>query len=64
MTAYPELQLYIDGHWKSADGQPVINPADESTLGTVPHATKADLDAALANGALLGVSAAHQGDQR
>ena len=30
------------------DGQPVINPADESVLGTVPHATRADLDAALA----------------
>jgi succinate-semialdehyde dehydrogenase/glutarate-semialdehyde dehydrogenase len=48
MAAYPELQLYIDGNWKSADGQPVINPADESVLGTVPHATKADLDDALA----------------
>jgi succinate-semialdehyde dehydrogenase / glutarate-semialdehyde dehydrogenase len=48
MAAYPELQLYIDGNWKSADGQPVINPVDESVLGTVPHATKADLDDALA----------------
>ena len=48
MTAYPSLQLYINGEWKSADGQPVINPADESVLGTVPHASKADLDAALA----------------
>ena len=25
----------------------VLNPADESVLGTVPHATRADLDAAL-----------------
>ena len=48
MPVYPELQLHIDGHWKSADGQPVINPADESILGTVPHATRADLDDALA----------------
>jgi len=48
MTAYPNLQLCINGEWKSADGQPVINPADESVLATVPHASKADLDAALA----------------
>src|SRR5580693_7979200 len=48
MSAYPELQLYIGGEWKRADGQPVLNPADESVLGVVPHATRADLDAALA----------------
>ena len=48
MAEYPKLQLYIDGKWKSADGQPVYNPADESVLGTVPHATKSDLDDALA----------------
>jgi len=48
MTEYPELQLYIGGNWKSAAGQPVINPADESILGTVPTATRSDLDAALA----------------
>jgi succinate-semialdehyde dehydrogenase/glutarate-semialdehyde dehydrogenase len=48
MTAYPELQMYINGAWKRADGQPVLNPADESTLGIVPHATRSDLDAALA----------------
>ncbi len=48
MTSYPDLQLLIDGQWKTAPGQPVINPADESVLGTVPHATRADLDAALA----------------
>ena len=47
MTAYPELQLFIGGEWKSADGQPVLNPADESVLGIVPHATRADLGAAL-----------------
>jgi succinate-semialdehyde dehydrogenase/glutarate-semialdehyde dehydrogenase len=47
MATYPDLQLYIDGNWKNAGGQPVINPADESTLATVPHATKADLDDAL-----------------
>jgi succinate-semialdehyde dehydrogenase/glutarate-semialdehyde dehydrogenase len=44
---YPDLQLFVGGEWKSADGQPVLNPADESVIGTVPHATRADLDAAL-----------------
>jgi succinate-semialdehyde dehydrogenase/glutarate-semialdehyde dehydrogenase len=47
MRHYPDLQLFIGGEWKSADGQPVLNPADESTLGIVPHASRADLDAAL-----------------
>jgi succinate-semialdehyde dehydrogenase/glutarate-semialdehyde dehydrogenase len=48
MTPYPDIELYIDGRWKRSDGQPVINPADESIIGTVPHATTADLDDALA----------------
>src|ERR1700719_5370688 len=48
MPMYPDLQLFSGGEWKRADGQPVINPADESVLATVPHATRADLDAALA----------------
>jgi succinate-semialdehyde dehydrogenase/glutarate-semialdehyde dehydrogenase len=48
MTNYPEIELYIDGRWKGASGQPIINPADESVLGTVPTATTADLDDALA----------------
>src|SRR5580698_6859586 len=47
MTNYPDIELYIDGRWKRASGQPVINPADESVLGTVPSATTADLDDAL-----------------
>jgi succinate-semialdehyde dehydrogenase / glutarate-semialdehyde dehydrogenase len=47
MPDYPELKLYIAGQWKSASGQPVLNPADESVLGTVPRATRADLDDAL-----------------
>jgi succinate-semialdehyde dehydrogenase / glutarate-semialdehyde dehydrogenase len=49
MAEYPDLQLLIAGEWKSADGRPVLNPADESALGIVPHATSADLDAALAS---------------
>ncbi len=48
MSAYPELKLYIGGEWKTAGGAPVINPHDESVLATVPHATRADLDNALA----------------
>lgn len=48
MTHYPDLQLYIGGAWrKTAEGQPVLNPTDESVIGTVPVATKADLDDAL-----------------
>lgn len=47
MAEYPLIELYIDGQWKRASGQPIINPADESVLGTVPTATKADLDDAL-----------------
>src|SRR5215469_16692231 len=48
MTGYPSIELYIDGHWKKRDGQPVLNPADESVLGTVSAATIADLDDAIA----------------
>ncbi len=47
MPSYPELKLYVGGEWRSRDGAPVINPADESILGAVPHATRADLDDAL-----------------
>jgi succinate-semialdehyde dehydrogenase / glutarate-semialdehyde dehydrogenase len=47
MTQYPDLELYIGGRWKKAAGQPVLNPSDESVLGTVPTASRADLDAAL-----------------
>jgi succinate-semialdehyde dehydrogenase/glutarate-semialdehyde dehydrogenase len=48
MSNYPQLKLYVGGEWKTASGAPVINPADQSVLGTVPHATRADLDDALA----------------
>src|SRR5579859_5284945 len=48
MMHYPDLKLYIGGEWRSTkDGQPVINPADETTVGIVPTAAHADLDAAL-----------------
>lgn len=48
---YPDTLLCIDGKWtKAADGRtiPVVNPATEEVIGTVAHAGKADLDAALA----------------
>ena len=48
---YPNVQLHIDGKWRaSASGQtiPVLNPATEEVVGTVAHASKADLDEALA----------------
>lgn len=47
MSKYPDLRLYIAGEWKSGSGEPVFNPADESVLGQVPHASRADLDRAL-----------------
>ncbi len=58
-SEYPELFLHIDGARLSADGrasETVVNPATEEPLGTLPHATQTDLDAALA--AADGVNAA------
>ncbi|WP_293859739.1 NAD-dependent succinate-semialdehyde dehydrogenase [uncultured Alsobacter sp.] len=49
MPAYPDIGLYIGGAWrKTRDTLPVLNPATEQVLGTVPVATRADLDDALA----------------
>jgi succinate-semialdehyde dehydrogenase/glutarate-semialdehyde dehydrogenase len=48
---YTDLQLYIDGEWlngKGRKGEDVLNPATGKSLGTLPHATRADLDRALA----------------
>ncbi|MBM3571498.1 MAG: aldehyde dehydrogenase family protein, partial [Alphaproteobacteria bacterium] len=47
---YPDVSLYIDGNWcKGSEGksQPILNPATGESNGTVPHASKADLDRAL-----------------
>ncbi|MBX9431642.1 NAD-dependent succinate-semialdehyde dehydrogenase [Ralstonia pseudosolanacearum] len=55
MTSYPEIRMLIGGEWRSASGRPIINPSDESTIGTVPMASLADLNDALA--------AAEQGQQ-
>lgn len=48
---YPDVQLYIDGQWRSSRDNrtlSVINPATGEALGTVAHAGIADLDEALA----------------
>ena len=48
---YSNVNLFIDGAWKpAASGKtlPVLNPATGEAIGTVAHAEKADLDAALA----------------
>ncbi|MFJ6928696.1 aldehyde dehydrogenase family protein [Streptomyces nigra] len=42
--------MYIDGAWRPAAGQDVIevvNPADEQVIGTVPAGTAADVDTAV-----------------
>ncbi len=47
---YTNLALYIDGEWISGGGresEQVINPATEKSLGTLTHASTADLDRAL-----------------
>src|SRR5580698_4601855 len=48
---YPNVNLFIDGAWQpAASGKTlaVLNPATAEPIGTVAHAEKADLDAALA----------------
>src|SRR5690606_25618113 len=48
---YETLSLYIDGQFIGAEGrktQPVTNPADDSVLAQLPHASREDLDRALA----------------
>ena len=48
---YESLGLYIDGEFIEAQGrktQPVLNPATDEVIAQLPHATKEDLDRALA----------------
>jgi len=48
---YTKLALLIDGKWieeTDAGSEPVLNPATEQPLATLPHAGKAELDRALA----------------
>ena len=46
--AYPQLALFIAGQWRTPEqAEPVINPADGSTIASLPHASLTDLDLAL-----------------
>jgi succinate-semialdehyde dehydrogenase/glutarate-semialdehyde dehydrogenase len=48
---YPQLSLYIDGEFIHGGGrreQDVLNPATGQVIGLLPHATREDLDRALA----------------
>jgi succinate-semialdehyde dehydrogenase/glutarate-semialdehyde dehydrogenase len=48
---YTDLKLFIDGKWLDGagrKGEDVINPANGKVLGHLPHASRADLDEALA----------------
>jgi acyl-CoA reductase-like NAD-dependent aldehyde dehydrogenase len=48
---YPALSLYIDGQFLDGQGRPeqdVFNPATGAVIGRLPHATRDDLDRALA----------------
>jgi succinate-semialdehyde dehydrogenase/glutarate-semialdehyde dehydrogenase len=48
---YTDLALFIDGQWLNGQGrkgEEVLNPATAKPIGQLPHASTADLDAALA----------------
>ena len=48
---YADLSLYIDGEFVHGGGrkeQRIINPATDAEIGKLPHASRADLDQALA----------------
>ncbi|MDG4886837.1 NAD-dependent succinate-semialdehyde dehydrogenase [Mesorhizobium sp. WSM4887] len=50
MNNYPDVQLYIDGKWRPAEGDrwiSVTDPSNAQEIGRVAHATQRDLDAAL-----------------
>ncbi len=46
---YEKLGNFIDGEWRTTNeiGQDVLNPANESVLAFLPHATEKDLEDAL-----------------
>jgi succinate-semialdehyde dehydrogenase/glutarate-semialdehyde dehydrogenase len=49
--SYPRLSLYIDGEFIHGGGrkeQDILNPATHEVIGKLPHATREDLDQALA----------------
>ncbi len=48
---YPDVQLHIAGSWREAEhgrSIPVVNPATEEVIGKVAHASRGDLDEAVA----------------
>ena len=50
-SSYPDTRLLIANEWVDATGGksiPVLNPATGQAIGTVAHASIADLDRALA----------------
>jgi len=50
MSYDADLQLFIDGAWRSGEGRDshtVVNPVTAQGIADVPYATKADLDEAL-----------------
>jgi succinate-semialdehyde dehydrogenase/glutarate-semialdehyde dehydrogenase len=50
-VTYPQLSLYIDGEFIQAGSrkeQDILNPATHQVIGKLPHATREDLDRALA----------------
>jgi succinate-semialdehyde dehydrogenase/glutarate-semialdehyde dehydrogenase len=49
LAHYPDIQLYIDGAWRTTqDSLPILNPASAQEIGLLPVASRADLDDALA----------------
>jgi succinate-semialdehyde dehydrogenase/glutarate-semialdehyde dehydrogenase len=49
---YEDLSLYINGQFVKGGGrkeQDIVNPATDEVIGKLPHATKEDLDLALAS---------------
>ena len=51
MSYETDLQLFIDGAWKSGEGRDthtLVNPVDAEAIADVPYATAADLEEALA----------------
>ena len=56
---YPQLSLYIDGEFIQGGGrrkQDIVNPATHEVIGKLPHATREDLDRALAAAARAFIS--------
>ncbi len=48
---YPEVKLFIDGEWvlgSEGKSEPILDPSTGTPVGKVPHASRADLDRALA----------------